>query len=224
MLYYASFTRPNNHNWALLFECKDKDAEALRRIKQKAVFLAPAEEVEKLDPEVVKERMFHLALPEVAVFTHQAVNDWIDWCCPSLGKLGEAIACWPNKLNDQYYEDLYRKENHKRPQKQQKDVKVDQSPLSATELEALVILVECGPVWAGDFPDSNVRYRLIARGYATATVVKMQEGYTVATPAGRDAYIRHFSTSEEDKQNITLKEAYANRMAKVMMNSLAKKR
>jgi len=79
--------------------------------------------------------------------------------------------------------------------------------LSGKCIDTLVALVERGPCWDGDVPSKSGRDELIGMGLATRVIVKLEDGFTAATYAGRDAYKKLFG--DED----TMKEAKAFRNA-----------
>ncbi len=60
--------------------------------------------------------------------------------------------------------------------------------MTGSEIDTLVALVECGPLWDGDLPSKTGRDALIAQGLAVRVVVKGEDGWQAATYAGRDAY------------------------------------
>lgn len=62
------------------------------------------------------------------------------------------------------------------------------SALTGGEKDTLVALVEAGPLWDGDVPSKAGRDALIERGLAVRVVVRLEDGFTAATYAGRDAY------------------------------------
>ncbi|WP_227461659.1 hypothetical protein [Cupriavidus pauculus] len=64
--------------------------------------------------------------------------------------------------------------------------------ISKAEVDALVGLVECGPLDDGEVPSPSVRDSLLARGLAVRVVVKGADGYTAANYAGRDVYTKCF--------------------------------
>lgn len=79
--------------------------------------------------------------------------------------------------------------------------------LTGRQIETLVALVENGPLWDGDVPSKTGRDELIAQGMAVRVVVSMQDGYTAATYAGRDAYMARYGRED------TMREAQAFRRA-----------
>lgn len=84
--------------------------------------------------------------------------------------------------------------------------------LTGAEIDTLIAMIERGPLEDGDVPSKNGRDSLIERGFAVRIVIKMQDGYTAATYAGRDAYKQRYGTSLGGSAD-TMREAYANRMA-----------
>lgn len=90
--------------------------------------------------------------------------------------------------------------------------------MTGAELDTLVALVECGPLWDGDIPSKVGRDDLIERGLAVRVIVRMEDGYTAATYAGRDAYKEHYGTSLGGGAD-TLAEARANRIARRAIRS-----
>lgn len=95
-------------------------------------------------------------------------------------------------------------------------------PLSGTEVDTLVALVERGPLWDGDVPSKSGRDDLVERGYAVRVIVKGEDGWQAATYAGRDAYKDHFPCADGPAD--TIKEAHANRIALRTINSAGAKR
>lgn len=85
-------------------------------------------------------------------------------------------------------------------------VKPNVEGITKAEMDALVGLVECGPLDDGDMPSPGVRDSLLARGLAVRVVVKGADGYTAANYAGRDAYKVCFGGT-------TLAQAIRNRQA-----------
>lgn len=92
--------------------------------------------------------------------------------------------------------------------------------LTGAELDNLVALIECGPCEDGDVPSKSGRDSLISRGLAVRIVIKMADGYTAATYAGRDAYKAHFGTSLGGPAD-TIREAFANRIARRAIGNAA---
>ena len=89
--------------------------------------------------------------------------------------------------------------------------------LSGAEVETLIALVECGPLWDGDVPSKSGRDGLIQRGRAVRIVVKGADGYQAATYAGRDVYKSRYPGADGPAD--TRKEAHVNRVAKRAINS-----
>ena len=85
--------------------------------------------------------------------------------------------------------------------------------MTGAELDTLVALVECGPLWDGDVPSKVGRDDLIRSGFAARIVMAGMDGYTAATYAGRDAYKRHFGSALGGDAD-TIAEAKANRLAR----------
>lgn len=84
--------------------------------------------------------------------------------------------------------------------------------MTGAQIDTLVALVERGPLWDGDVPSKQGRDELIQLGYAVRVVFKLEDGYTAATYAGRDAYKDHFGTAFGGFAD-TMQEARANRIA-----------
>lgn len=84
--------------------------------------------------------------------------------------------------------------------------------LTGAELDTLIAMIERGPLEDGDVPSKSGRDSLISRGYAVRIVVKLEDGITAATYAGRDAYTEYFGTAMGYKAD-TMREARANRIA-----------
>jgi hypothetical protein len=91
---------------------------------------------------------------------------------------------------------------------------------TGAELDTLVALVEAGPLFDGDVPSKSGRDSLIERGLAVRIVQNLEDGYTAATYAGRDAYTAHFGTALGGQAD-TMREARANRIAKRAMHALS---
>ncbi len=90
-------------------------------------------------------------------------------------------------------------------------------------IDTLVALVENGPLLDGDVPSKAGRNDLIEMGLAVRVVVKLEDGFTAATYAGRDVYKQLFGTSLGGDAD-TMAEARANRIAKrVIRNNCAPK-
>ncbi|WP_321946552.1 hypothetical protein [Paraburkholderia sp. J10-1] len=79
--------------------------------------------------------------------------------------------------------------------------------ISGKHIDTLVALVENGPCWDGDVPSKSARDELIEAGLAVRVVVKLEDGYTAATYAGREAYKAQFGNAD------TMQEAKASRLA-----------
>ena len=94
--------------------------------------------------------------------------------------------------------------------------------LTGRTIDDLVALVESGPLWDGDVPSKAGRDELIQLGYAVRVVVKLEDGYTAATYAGRDAYTAHFGTALGGLAD-TMAEAKANRIARRALRSASRK-
>jgi hypothetical protein len=98
----------------------------------------------------------------------------------------------------------------------------EELPLTGAEIDTLVALVENGPLDSGSVPSKAGRYDLIERGYAFFTVVKGEQGYTAVTPAGVEAYKRHFGSAlqaEGEKiEELRLSEVTAHRKARSGIN------
>jgi hypothetical protein len=93
--------------------------------------------------------------------------------------------------------------------------------MTGAELDTLVALVECGPLWDGDVPSKSGRDCLIDAGLAVRVVVAGQDDYTAATYAGRDAYRRLFGTALGGEAD-TIAEAKANRLAHRTIDNAAR--
>ncbi|MBR8248674.1 hypothetical protein [Burkholderia cenocepacia] len=79
--------------------------------------------------------------------------------------------------------------------------------LKGKHIDTLVALVEGGPLDDGDVPSKSARDELIGAGLAVRVVVKLQDGYTAATYAGREAYKEQFGNAD------SMREAQAFRQA-----------
>lgn len=93
--------------------------------------------------------------------------------------------------------------------------------MNSAERDTLVALVEHGPLWDGDIPSKSGRDVLIDCGLAVRVVVKMEDGYTAATYAGRDAYKLLFGSALGGLAD-TMAEARANRIAARTISSAQK--
>lgn len=85
--------------------------------------------------------------------------------------------------------------------------------MTGAEIDTLIALVENGPLWDGEVPSKSGRDILIQKGLAVRVVVQLQDGYTAATCAGRDAYKDRYGGEG------TMKEAKAFRQALGAINS-----
>ena len=92
--------------------------------------------------------------------------------------------------------------------------------MTGAEIDCIVALVERGPLWDGDVPSKRGRDSLIEQGLAVRIIVAGADGYTAATYAGRDAYMRHFGTALGGDAG-TIEEAKANRHARRAIASAA---
>jgi hypothetical protein len=92
--------------------------------------------------------------------------------------------------------------------------------MSGAEIDTLIALVECGPLWDGDVPSKAGRDSLIAQGFAVRVVVKGEDGWQAATYAGRDAYKALYPGP--DSQADTINEAKINRAMKRAINSASR--
>jgi hypothetical protein len=92
--------------------------------------------------------------------------------------------------------------------------------MSGAEIDTLIALVECGPLWDGDVPSKAGRDSLIAQGLAVRVVVKGEDGWQAATYAGRDAYKALYPGP--DSQADTINEAKINRAMKRAINSASR--
>jgi hypothetical protein len=92
--------------------------------------------------------------------------------------------------------------------------------MSGAEIDTLIALVECGPLWDGDVPSKAGRDSLIAQGLAVRVVVKGEDGWQAATYAGRDAYRALYPGP--DGQADTINEAKINRAMKRAINSASR--
>lgn len=102
------------------------------------------------------------------------------------------------------------------------DAKTPEERLEFTgaEIDTLVGLIEHGPLYAGDVPSKAGRDSLIAKGLAMPTIIKGEQGYTVATPAGQAAYRQYFCNPGGETAE-SMKEAYANRLTRRALTSLS---
>jgi hypothetical protein len=87
--------------------------------------------------------------------------------------------------------------------------------LTSNQLNALVELVENGPLYDIDVTNLEARDDLIANGMATRIIVKAEEGWTAATHKGRDAYEVCFNGD-------TLREALAGREAMSIIEAVSR--
>jgi hypothetical protein len=94
--------------------------------------------------------------------------------------------------------------------------------MSGAEIDTLIALVECGPLWDGDVPSKAGRDSLIAQGFAVRVVVKGEDGWQAATYAGRDAYRALYPGPDGPAD--TIKEAKINRAMKRAINSASRLR
>lgn len=90
--------------------------------------------------------------------------------------------------------------------------------MTGAEIDTLIALIENGPLWDGDVPSKSGRDSLIDKGLAVRVVVKLQDGFTAATLAGRDAYKQRYGGED------TMKEAKAFRQAMCAINSASVRR
>jgi hypothetical protein len=95
---------------------------------------------------------------------------------------------------------------------------VSKLTFTGAEIDTLVALIECGPISHGYEPSKSARDSLIERGLAVSIINKLEDGWTAATLAGRDAYKAHFGTALDGKAD-TLREAYAARLARRAIRS-----
>ena len=84
--------------------------------------------------------------------------------------------------------------------------------MTGPEIDTLVALVECGPLWDGDLPSKTGRDALIAQGLAIRVVVKGEDGWQAATYAGRDAYRALFPGPDGPAE--TIRQAKINRQVR----------
>lgn len=84
--------------------------------------------------------------------------------------------------------------------------------MTGSEIDTLVALVECGPLWDGDLPSKTGRDALIAQGLAIRVVVKGEDGWQAATYAGRDAYRALFPGPDGPAE--TIRQAKINRQVR----------
>lgn len=84
--------------------------------------------------------------------------------------------------------------------------------MTGSEIDTLVALVECGPLWDGDLPSKTGRDALIAQGLAVRVVVKGEDGWQAATYAGRDAYRALFPGPDGPAE--TIRQAKINRQVR----------
>ena len=90
--------------------------------------------------------------------------------------------------------------------------------LSGAEIDTLVALVENGPLKDGHEPSKSGRDSLISWGFAVRIVNTLEDGWTAATYAGRDAYKEYFNTALGGKAD-TMREAHASRLARRLINN-----
>lgn len=83
--------------------------------------------------------------------------------------------------------------------------------LSGAEVDTLIALVGNGPLPHGREPSKSGRDSLIARGLAVPIVHKLEDGWTAATLAGRDAYKMRYGTAL-GREADTMREARAARL------------
>jgi hypothetical protein len=95
---------------------------------------------------------------------------------------------------------------------------VSELTLTGAEVDTLVALIECGPLSHGYEPSKSARDSLIERGLAVSIVNKLEDGWTAATLAGRDAYKAYFGTALDGKAD-TMREAQAARLARRAIRS-----
>lgn len=90
-------------------------------------------------------------------------------------------------------------------------------PLSGGEIDTLVALVECGPLWDGDVPSKSARDSLIVKGLAIKVVVQGEDGWQAATYTGRDIYKACFPGADGPAN--TIREAKLNRVTARVIHS-----
>lgn len=90
--------------------------------------------------------------------------------------------------------------------------------LTGAEIDTLVALIEHGPLTDGCEPSKSGRNSLIERGLAVRIIRSLEDGWTAATYAGRDAYKEYFGTAMGGQAD-TMKEARASRLARRALNS-----
>lgn len=90
--------------------------------------------------------------------------------------------------------------------------------LAGAEIDTLVALIEGGPLSHGYEPSKSARDNLIEHGLAVSIVNKLEDGWTAATLAGRDAYKAHFGTALDCKAD-TMGKAQAARLARLAIHS-----
>lgn len=83
--------------------------------------------------------------------------------------------------------------------------------MTGAEIDTLIALVECGPLFDGDVPSKAGRDALLHRGYAVRIVVHGSDGYQAATYRGRDAYKAMYPGPDGPAD--TIAEARVNRAA-----------
>lgn len=71
----------------------------------------------------------------------------------------------------------------------------DVSIMSAAQIDTLVALVERGPLEDWDVPSISGRDDLIDAGLAVGVVAKGSDGFTAATYAGREIYLKRYDAS-----------------------------
>lgn len=67
--------------------------------------------------------------------------------------------------------------------------------LSKAEIETLTLLVENGPIWAGDMPSGEVGRSLRKYNLAVSILVNGEDGYTAATAMGSSLYRQYYGTA-----------------------------
>lgn len=94
------------------------------------------------------------------------------------------------------------------------------TPLEFTgaEIDTLIALIERGPLQHGYEPSKSARDSLIERGLAVSIVCKLEDGWTAATLAGRNAYKARYGTALGGAAD-TMREAKAMRLTKQAINS-----
>jgi len=93
--------------------------------------------------------------------------------------------------------------------------------MTGSEIDTLVALVECGPLWDGDLPSKTGRDALIAQGLAIRVVVKGEDGWQAATYAGRDAYRALFPGPDGPAE--TIRQAKINRQVRRAISSASRR-